>query len=148
MENVIKTLSDMGIINILFTIAVGAVILKRVIMNIITFMNSPTDEQIDQIKKVLEEIIVSYVQAQEEEFLGYNGMGEIKRANVISMIYDKFPILKKYTDQEMIIDLIDEMIDDALIDVRDLVESMIEQDKECSNGEGSVKITSKVTVED
>lgn len=48
--------------------------------------------------------------------------GQIKRAEVIDMIYTKYPILSKVTNQDELIAFIDDAIDNALKTLREVVE--------------------------
>ena len=48
--------------------------------------------------------------------------GQIKRAEVIDVIYTKYPILSKVANQEALIAFIDKAIDDALKTLREVVE--------------------------
>ena len=46
----------------------------------------------------------------------------IKRSEVIDRIFEKYPILSKVTDQEDLIKKIDEIIDEALVTMREVIE--------------------------
>lgn len=48
--------------------------------------------------------------------------GQIKRAEVIDVIYTKYPILSKVKKQEELIEFIDKAINDALVTLREVVE--------------------------
>ena len=48
--------------------------------------------------------------------------GSIKRSEVIDHIFEKYPILSKVTDQEDLIKKIDEIIDEALVTMREVIE--------------------------
>ncbi|MDD5900328.1 MAG: hypothetical protein PUC73_05455 [Lachnospiraceae bacterium] len=48
--------------------------------------------------------------------------GQIKRAEVIDVIYTKYPILSKVKKQEELIAFIDKAINDALVTLREVVE--------------------------
>lgn len=48
--------------------------------------------------------------------------GQIKRAEVIDVIYTKYPILSKVKKQEELIAFVDKAINDALVTLREVVE--------------------------
>lgn len=48
--------------------------------------------------------------------------GSVKRSEVIDVIFEKYPILNKVTDQETLIKTLDNIIDDALIEMRKVIE--------------------------
>ena len=71
------------------------------------------------IVKTLEKIsgsIASYVNDAEMKWAKKHIVkaGAVKRAEVISKIYEKYPELSEYVNQELIINSIDELIDNAL----------------------------------
>lgn len=72
-----------------------------------------------KIVKTLEKVsgpIASYVNDVEMKWAKKHIVkaGAVKRAEVISKIYEKYPELSDYVNQKLIIDTIDELIDDAL----------------------------------
>ena len=74
---------------------------------------------IKKIEKTLEKIsgsITSYVYDAEMKWAKKHIVkaGAVKRAEVISKIYEKYPELSDYVNQELIINSIDEFIDNAL----------------------------------
>ena len=48
--------------------------------------------------------------------------GSVKRSEVIDAIFEKYPILNKVTDQETLIKTLDIIIDDALVEMRKVIE--------------------------
>ena len=53
--------------------------------------------------------------------------GNIKRAQVIQIIYEKYPILSKVADQNEVIGWIDKTIDDSLKTMREIFKENTEQ---------------------
>lgn len=48
--------------------------------------------------------------------------GSVKRSEVIDKIFEKYPILNKVTDQETLIKTLDDIINDALVEMRKVIE--------------------------
>ena len=81
------------------------------------------EEQERLIKIALEKVkeIIPFLTANAEE--NWNHLvksGIIKRGEVIDAIYEKYPILKEYYDQEKITAEIDKIIDEALVNIRSI----------------------------
>lgn len=80
------------------------------------------DKQIEIAKKLLGEIILSLVARAEISYKEEGtGLGQIKRAEVIETIFDMLPVLSYVTDQEELLAYIDELIDKALVIVREKI---------------------------
>lgn len=77
------------------------------------------DEAIEQAKYALAEIILKLVSDAEVAWRDEGGsLGEIKRSEVISACFEKYPILLTVTDKQEVIDYIDNLISQALETVR------------------------------
>lgn len=129
MKAIADYIASTNFVDILLALFVGGLIVQDLMAKAVDFFSGTKEEQITEIKRVLQEIIISYVTKEELDFLGTSKMGEVKRANVIAALYEKFPALKKYTNQSKMIQYIDSLIDDALIDVRELVEKNYTKDE-------------------
>ena len=57
----------------------------------------------------------------EIDYESWNKAGSIKRAQVIQKIFADYPILAKVTDQEKLVEWIDETIDTSLKELRKIV---------------------------
>lgn len=79
------------------------------------------DEKIKIAKEQLSQIMLKLVTNAEVDYSKWIEAGAVKRSEVISTIFQMFPILGKVTNQESLIAEIDEMIDDALKQMRELV---------------------------
>ena len=66
----------------------------------------------------ISEIMPSLVATAEENWNYLEKSGIIKRAEVINLIYERYPILKEYSDQETLTKKLDEIIDTTLEKVR------------------------------
>ena len=79
-------------------------------------------KQIDIAMKLLGEVILSLVSQAEVAWYSEDGkLGQIKRSQVISDVFEMFPVLSYVTDQEELLAMIDRLIDEALIIVREKI---------------------------
>ena len=89
---------------------------------IVDFTKKSKEEKLEIIKKQIAQIILGLVTEAEMTYDDWVKAGEIKRAQVISEIYLQFPFLEKIADQESIIKFIDVQIDNALVEMRKILE--------------------------
>lgn len=81
-----------------------------------------TDEEKIQIAKTqIKETILRLVTQAEEDYADWVKAGAVKRAQVIEEIFRDYPILGRVTDQDSLIKEIDKMIDEALVELRDIL---------------------------
>lgn len=112
-------------------IVVLATLLLTVIANATKFVNdwkNKTEEEkqkefekaVEAAKKALADYILILVSKAEVDWQSENGkLGQIRRAQVIEKIYEKYPILEQVQDKEELIKYIDDLINEALKTVRD-----------------------------
>lgn len=80
------------------------------------------EKQIEAAKKILAELILSLVSRAEIEWKDEGSkLGPIKRAQVIEEVFEQLPVLTYVTDQEELLAYIDELIDKALVIVREKI---------------------------
>jgi hypothetical protein len=84
-------------------------------------------EKIDQVIVIVGEIILEKLACAEEDWNNYKKTGSIKRSKVINEIYEQYPILKEYADQEYVIKEIDELIDLGLKDIEKTIKEIKEK---------------------
>lgn len=72
-----------------------------------TYMKTSKEEKINMAKKALKENLLKYMSDAEIEWSIYEKSGEIKRSQVITKIYEEYPILKECINQEELINYID-----------------------------------------
>lgn len=83
-----------------------------------------TREQKIQIAlKTIQETILKRVSLAEIDWSDFQKTGSIKRAQVIAEIYEEYPILKEYSDQEALTKLIDDYINESLKEVREIIKN-------------------------
>lgn len=73
-------------------------------------------------KAQVAEVILRMVAGAEEDYSKIKNAGAIKRAQVINQVFENYPILSRITDQEAVITWIDTLIDNALAQLRRIVE--------------------------
>lgn len=81
------------------------------------FIKLTPEQKIDIAKKAIKENILAYISDSEKTWLDYKKTGQVKRSEVISKIYNDYPILKEYINQEELIEFIDSLIDESLPEV-------------------------------
>ena len=81
------------------------------------YLQTSKEEKIEMAKAALKENLLKYMADAEIEWSDYEKSGEIKRAQVISKIYEDYPILKEYIKQEELIKYIDSEIDKLKVTV-------------------------------
>lgn len=87
------------------------------------YINKSDEEKINIAKQQIKEVILKMITEAEMDYTYWNESGSIKRSQVISQIYEKYPILSKAIDQESLVDWIDEEIDNSLDVLRDIIKS-------------------------
>lgn len=86
-----------------------------------SYLKKSNTEKVAIAKRQLEEIMLKLVADAEEDYEIYHKAGEIKRAEVLNIIYDKFPILANVMPQEQLIEWLDSQIDAALAVLREIL---------------------------
>lgn len=88
---------------------------------IAAYLNMSDDEKIAIVKKQLGETMLKLVTQAEQDYNAWVKAGAVKRAEVIDVIYQKYPILNRVADQDTLIAEIDKMIDEALVEMRKII---------------------------
>lgn len=79
------------------------------------------NEAVEITKTKIKERMLTMVNEAEEDYKNWVKAGSLKRSEVISKIYEDYPILSEIVDQESLINFIDETIDDALVTLREIL---------------------------
>lgn len=85
------------------------------------YLKKTDEEKIQIAKDQLKETILKFVTQAEEDYDDWVKAGAVKRAQVIDVIFQKYPILNRVTDQESLIKEIDGLIDTALDELREIL---------------------------
>ena len=91
-------------------------------MKIKSYLKLSNQEKIEIAYHAIKQRILTYVSDAEKDYEKYKKAGSIKRAEVIDKIYEEYPILNKVADQATVTAKLDELIDDALVDLRAVIE--------------------------
>lgn len=87
-----------------------------------SYLKLSTQEKIEIAYHTIKQRILTYVSDAEKDYEKYKKAGSIKRAEVIDKIYKEYPILSKVSDQSTVITKLDELIDNALVVLRSVIE--------------------------
>lgn len=85
------------------------------------YFGKSDEEKIEIAKKQIQEIILKLISDAEVDYEEWKKAGSIKRSQVIEEIFIEYPVLSKAVNQEELIEWIDEIIDDALVTLREIV---------------------------
>lgn len=85
------------------------------------YFTKSNTEKIEVAKRQISEICLKLVTDAEIDYEAWNKAGSIKRAQVIQKIFADYPILAKVSDQEKLIEWIDEIINTSLKELRKIV---------------------------
>lgn len=92
-----------------------------IIQKVKAFLGKSDEEKIEIAKKQIRETMLRMITQAEIDFDQWNEAGAVKRAQTIQTIYEKYPILSRAADQDMIIAFIDEQINESLKTLRKIV---------------------------
>ena len=102
---------------ILIIIAVVIVIYKKTKKFIANISNG----KLEQTKTEISQIMLHLVAEAEKKYSDMVQSGAIKRSYVIKELYSRYPILESIADQDVIIEWIDGVIDEALVTLRKVI---------------------------
>lgn len=105
-------------------------LLIAVIKKIRDYISKSDEEKIALAKRYIQEGMLKLVADAELDFSEWNKAGSIKRSQVIQQIFKTYPILEKVVNQNELIAWIDEMIDEALVTLRDVIKGDEDSDNE------------------
>ena len=89
----------------------------------INYFSKSDEEKIAIAKKQIQETMLKLITDAEQDYEEWKQAGSIKRAQVIDELFANYPILSKVTNQEDLIKWIDDTIDEALVTLREIVET-------------------------
>lgn len=87
-------------------------------------------EKIEIAKTQIREAMLKLITEAEIDFEQWNKSGKIKRSQVITKIYEKYPILSKAVSQEDVIAWLDREIDNSLVTLREIIKENKTEKKE------------------
>lgn len=116
-ENILNFLNDNWTF-IIILISIGV----KLYCSVKDYLSKSKKEQQEIAWAELSNIMLSLVSEAEKDW--GSKTGEIKRAEVIKQIYDKYPNLSAIAGQDEVLAQIDVMIDNALDDMRSILEDV------------------------
>lgn len=119
MEGIVKFLNAINDNYVFILVIIGLLI--SIVKKTKAFISSSDDEKVSIAKEQISEIILKLVAEAEVDYEEWNKAGSIKRSQVIKQIYDEYPILSKVVDQQALVAWIDEVINNALKELRTIV---------------------------
>jgi len=85
---------------------------------VLAFMKLKNEQKVDAAITIIRDVLIKNVMSAEIQWEDFEKTGAIKRAQVISEVYETFPFLKDIYDQKALIDEMDKIIDEVLKQVR------------------------------
>lgn len=102
---------------IIVVVGLGLAVGKK----IMSYMKKSDEEKIQIAMGQIRETMLKLVTNAEVDYNDWIKAGAVKRAEVIDIIFQKYPILNRITDQKKLIEEIDKLIDEALKEMRDII---------------------------
>lgn len=102
-------------------IVVVIAIIAGLVRSIITYYTMNEEQRVQAALKVISEEIMKMMVQAEIQWKDYKKSGELKRSQVIKDIYNQFPFLSRYMDQEKLVQTIYDMIDKQMDNMNELM---------------------------
>ena len=83
-----------------------------------SYFSKSNQEKIESAKAQIKQIVLKLITDAEVDYSSWEKAGSIKRAQVIQKIFAEYPILAKVSNQDEIVEFIDNAINDALKEMR------------------------------
>lgn len=103
------------------TITVIISLLIALYKKVMVYLQQSQEKKIKIAKTQLSQTILKFITDAEVDYENWNKAGSVKRSQVIQRIYTEYPILSKVVDQEALIIWIDDLINNALKELRKIV---------------------------
>lgn len=103
------------------TITVIISLLIALYKKVMAYLQQSQEKKIEIAKTQLSQTILKFITDAEVDYENWNKAGSVKRSQVIQRIYTEYPILSKVVDQEALIIWIDDLINNALKELRKIV---------------------------
>lgn len=94
------------------------------------YFNKSFDEQLNIAKAQICETMLKWVTEAEKDYRQWTAAGAIKRSQVIDQIFREYPILSRVTNQDDVIQFLDDTIDESLKTMRKIFEENSKPDTE------------------
>lgn len=108
---------------IIVIVGLGIAIVKKAK----TYLAKTDEEKIQIAKDQIGETMLKMVTEAEMDYNNWVKAGAVKRAQVIEMIFQRYPVLNRVTDQKQLIEEIDKLINEALKEMRGIISENAEK---------------------
>ena len=88
------------------------------------YMNMSKEDRLKAILSIVKKEVLELMCSAEEIYSEYDKSGKLKESNVISEIYEKFPVLSEFKNQDEIIDIITGFIKDEMETMNKIVNKL------------------------
>lgn len=92
-----------------------------------TYLAKTDEEKIQIAKEQIGETMLKMVTEAEKDYNNWVKAGAVKRAQVIDIIFQRYPVLNRVTDQKQLIEEIDNLIKEALKEMRGIISENAEK---------------------
>lgn len=97
------------------------------------YFSKSEEEKIEAAKSQIRQIVLKLITDAEVDYSTWEKAGSIKRSQVIQKIFADYPVLCKVTNQQEVIDFIDDAINESLKELRKIFEENKETTTEQHN---------------
>lgn len=108
---------------IIVIVGLGIAIVKKAK----AYLAKTDEEKIQIAKEQIGETMLKLVTEAEIDYNNWVKAGAVKRAQVIEMIFQRYPVLNRVTDQKQLIEEIDKLINEALKEMRGIISENAEK---------------------
>ena len=88
------------------------------------YMNMSKEDRLKAILTIVKKEVLELMCSAEEIYSEYEKSGKLKESSVISEIYEKFPVLSEFKNQDEIIDIISGFIKDEMDSMNKIVNKL------------------------
>lgn len=92
-----------------------------------TYLAKTDEEKIQIAKEQIGETMLKLVTEAEKDYNNWVKAGAVKRAQVIDIVFQRYPVLNRVTDQKQLIEEIDKLINEALKEMRGIISENAEK---------------------
>lgn len=103
----------------LIIIIIGLILMLK--KKIQSFLKMSEEEKIDATLSVIKKELLKLMADAEIYWEEYVKSGELKKSQVINKIYEKYPFLATYIDQDSLIKRIEDMIEDEMGNLNEII---------------------------
>lgn len=111
----------------LITVVIGLGILAYT--RVKDYLSLSKEQKVNVALNQIRNVALKLVTDAEEDYEKWSKSGAIKRSDVLKRIYADFPILNQVADQETLLETLDAIIDDALDEMRRIIEEKTKVDE-------------------